>query len=78
MERRVKDSLISFFPIEVPAAASHKLLKWLGPEGFALAAGELVYCVTQNDDYSWRSTLPIVGQLGKLRPIANRLGAFSR
>jgi hypothetical protein len=31
----------------------------------------------QNDDYSWRSTLPIVGQLGKLRPIVNRPGAFS-
>jgi hypothetical protein len=37
----------------------------------------LVYCVKQNDDYSCRSTLPSVGQLGKLRPIANRPGALS-
>jgi hypothetical protein len=37
-----------------------------------------VYCVTQNDAYSWHSILGIVGQLGKLRPIVNRLGAFSR
>jgi hypothetical protein len=36
-----------------------------------------VDCVVQNEDYSWRSTLPIVGQLGKLRPIVNRPGAFS-
>ena len=32
----------------------------------------LVYCVMQNDSYTWRSRLPIVGQLGKLRPIGNR------
>jgi hypothetical protein len=35
-----------------------------------------VYRVTQNDDYYWRSTLPMVGQLGKLRPIVNRPDRF--
>jgi hypothetical protein len=32
-------------------------------------------CVGQNDDYSWRSTLPIAGRLRELRPIVNRPGA---